>query len=136
MENMAWDFGSMQPKITIDNGQLNWSIFGGQRGGFPLRSVTGISYESKGVFSVMAKVSIMASGSDGKKLEVPKNAKSEQIVNNINAYLSEIQNKKSQDYAVSKSPSIADEIQKLASLKERGLLTEDEFQQQKLKLLK
>jgi len=133
MENKKWEFGTAQAKIEITNGLFTWKEFGGKGGSLPVRSISGLSYESKGFLSVMAKVSIMASGSDGKSIEVPKKAKSEQMINDINSYLAEV-NKKTEDNVGNKS-SIADEIMKLANLKSQGLLTEEEFQQQKFKLL-
>lgn len=133
MENKVWDFGTAQAKIKVENGLLTWKSFGGEGGSLPLRSVTAVSYESKGFFSVMAKVSILASGSDGKKIEVPKSSKSEKLIKEINDYIAE-SNSSKQPIDNSKS-SIADEILKLANLKNQGVLTEEEFQQQKQKLL-
>jgi hypothetical protein len=43
--------------------------------------------------------------------------------------------RRSSDLAVAHAPSVATELQRLADLRERGVLTEQEFQEQKARIL-
>ena len=99
-----------------------------------MRSVTGIQFEKGGFLSVMGHFVILVSGGDNRRVQVPNTPKSIQIIEQINAYITECQ-KKQEAPAVSVAFSVADELNKLASLKQQGFLTEEEFQQQKQKLL-
>ncbi|MCC2547723.1 SHOCT domain-containing protein [Hymenobacter sp. BT175] len=134
MESKSWDFGTAQAKVKIEDGQLTWSLFGNGGSSYPLRSVNGIQYETAGMFSVMGHMVILASGGDNRKVQVPKSEKSAKIIQEINEYIRAYQ-QKGQAPAASQGVSVADELTKLAQLKTQGVLTEEEFQEQKRRLL-
>ena len=134
METKEWDFGTAQAKVKVENNQLSWKLIGNGGSSYPMRSVTGIQFEKGGFLSVMGHFVILVSGGDNRRVQVPNTPKSIQIIEQINAYITECQ-KKQEAPAVSVAFSVADELNKLASLKQQGFLTEEEFQQQKQKLL-
>jgi len=137
MENQAWDFGTAQAKVKIENGQLTWSLMGNGGSSYPLRSVTGIQFEKGGFLSVMGAFVILVSGGDNRRVQVPNTAKSIQIIGQINEYIAAVQAQAQAKSApaATQAFSVADELVKLAGLKQQGILTEQEFQEQKQRLL-
>ena len=139
MENQAWDFGTAQAKVKVENEQLTWSLLGNGGSSYPLRSVNGIQFEKGGFLSVMGAFVILVSGGDNRRVQVPNTAKSIQIIEQINAYITASQEqeraKSAPAVAAPQAFSVADELVKLAGLKQQGILTEQEFQEQKQRLL-
>ena len=138
MENQTWDFGTAQAKVKIENGQLVWSLLGNGGSFYPLRSVNGLQFEKGGFLSVMGAFVILVSGGDNRRVQVPNTAKSIQIIEQINAYITASQDQERAKSAPAAAPqafSVADELVKLAGLKQQGILTEQEFQEQKQRLL-
>jgi len=135
MENQEWDFGSMQAKVKAENGTLTWKLIGNGSSSYPLRSVTGIQYEKGGMLAWMSNIIVLASGSESKKIQVPKSENSEKLVEAINLYIARYHDKQKAQPAPGVSFSLADELSKLASLKQQGFLSEQEFNEQKQKLL-
>lgn len=138
MENKAWDFGTAQAKVKVENGQLTWSLIGNGGSSYPLRSVNGLQFEKGGFLSIMGAFVILVSGGDNRRVQVPNTAKSIQIIEQINAYITASQEQGRAKSAAAAAPqafSVADELVKLAGLKQQGILTEQEFQEQKQRLL-
>ena len=137
MENQAWDFGTAQAKVKIENGQLTWSLIGNGGSSYPLRSVTGIQFEKGGFLSVMGAFVILVAGGDNRRVQVPNTAKSIQLVGQINEYIAAVQAQEQAKSAPAapQAFSVADELVKLAGLKQQGILSEQEFQEQKQRLL-
>lgn len=130
----------MQAKVKVENDLLTWKLLANGGGSYPLRSVTGIQYEKGPMMAWMSNIVVLAAGGDNKRIQVPKSDKSEQIVQSINQFIRQFHEKESQknatlSTATQQAPSVADELIKLAALKEQGILTESEFQEQKQKIL-
>ncbi|MBH8569352.1 SHOCT domain-containing protein [Microvirga sp. STS02] len=134
MEKKEWSFGTMQAKVKAENGQLTWSLFGNGGSSYPLRSVTGVQYEKGGFMAVMGAFVILVAGGDNRRVQVPSKDASAQIVADINNYIAAYH--QAQQTPVPKpTSSIADELTKLANLRDAGVLTEQEFQTQKARVL-
>ena len=130
-----WDFGSAQVKITVDSGLLTWKLLGNGGGSYPLRSLSGVQYEAGGLMSWMSHLVFLASGGVNKQVQIPKSEKSRQIIASINSYI-EAYHIEQQSYATTvPSASLADELRKLADLRDAGVLTEAEFTEQKRRAL-
>jgi hypothetical protein len=134
-EKKEWDFGTMQAKVKIENGQFTWSLTGNGGSSYPLSSVRGIQYEKGPSLALLSHFVVLASGGDNKRVKIPRSDKSEKIVASINQFLNEFHEKGQATKPTAATSSTADELAKLAALKQQGILTEDEFQQQKQKLL-
>lgn len=134
MEKKEWSFGTMQAKVKIENGQLTWSLIGNGGSSYPLRSVTGIQYEKGGFLSIMGAFVILVAGGDNRRVQVPSKEASAQVVADINNYIATY-HQANQVASVAAPISVADELTKLANLRNAGFLTEEEFQSQKAKLL-
>lgn len=140
METKEWDFGSMQAKFKIENGQLTWKLIGNGGSSYPMNTVQGIQYEKGPFMAIMSHVVVLALGGDNRRIQVPKSDKSEKLVQEINAFIVGYHEQMRRQTQPAPAPiasagSVADELTKLANLKAQGILTEEEFQQQKQKLL-
>lgn len=139
MENKSWDFGTAQAKVKVENGQLTWSALGNGGSSYPLRSVTGLQFEKGSFLSVMGAFVILVAGGDNRRVPVPNTAKASQIIEQINAYITASQEQERAKVAPAATApqafSVADELSKIAGLKQQGILTEQEFQELKQRLL-
>jgi hypothetical protein len=137
-DKKEWDFGSKQAKVTIENEQFSWSLFGNGGSSYPLSSVRGLQYEKGAALSLLSHFVVLASGGDNKRVMVPKTPKTEELIKSINSFLSAYHEKpQAAPTVASAAPpsSVADELAKLASLKQQGVLTEQEFEEQKRRIL-
>jgi hypothetical protein len=131
MENKRWDFGD-QTTLALINEQLTWSVAGGQRGSYPLQSVTSADYEEGGFLRLTTRQATQL-------IPLPQRPPTEHLVREIKEYVSAFQQ---QVRATSTPPAaeastsnpVLDELAKLEHLKTIGFLTEEEFQQLKHKL--
>jgi len=96
---------------------------------FPLSRISSVSYR-KGI--MYGAVYLTAASSDILMDSIDK-SKAEKIVNVINDLLSKTQSQG--NTTVNNNESVATQIEKLFDLKQKGILTDDEFSQQKSKLL-
>lgn len=98
---------------------------------FPLKSISSISQQS-GV--MMAKIKIHASGNNAEISNVDKVGAKElaRIVSEL------IENTYNSTSSIPKknNDNVIEQLEKLSNLKEKGFLTDDEFQQEKVKILK
>ena len=126
------------PKVKIENGQLTWSALGDGGSSYPLQSVTGIQFDPAGTFG-SSFIVIFFAGGTYRRVRVPNTAKSRRIIEQINAYITAFQEQERAEAAPAAAApqafSVADELLKLASLRQQGILTEQEFQEQKQRLL-
>ena len=102
----------------------------------------GIQFEKGSFLSVMGAFVILVAGGDNRRVPVPNTTKSSQIIEQINAYITASQEQErakaapaAPAAAAPQAFSVADELSKLASLRQQGILTEQEFQEQKQRLL-
>lgn len=102
-------------------------IGGYQSEEYPLNRISSINFNS-GLLG--SSIKIHASGNDLEMGWIPKDEGVEDFVKNVKMYMDE----PNTDTSVGQS-DIADQLKKLADLKEQGILTEDEFAAQKAKLL-
>jgi len=102
---------------------------------FPLKSVSSISFESGMIFGT---VKIFASGNNGEIKNAPK-GDAKMFVDITRKVLDERDRPKAKEAAENQptSPSIDiyEQIEKLALLRQKGLITEQEFQAKKIQLL-
>lgn len=134
-EKKEWNFGTLQAKVKIENNQLSWSSTGAGGSSYPLRSVTGVQYEAAGCLSFVAHFVILGPGGDNQRVQIPKKNNSVKLIQEINAYIHEYHDKQQGGTTVVAAPSVAEELTKLAALKTQGILSEEEFQAQKGRLL-
>ena len=82
---------------------------------------------------------ILVPGGDNRRVQVPNTAQSGQTIEQINTYITTFQEQERAKSApaavVPQAFSVADELVKLVGLKQQGILTEQEFQEQKQRLL-
>lgn len=130
--NKKWDFGLFQPEIKIENGVLSWKGHT-LRGSYPVNSIQGIQYESN---IVLAYFTVLASGGNNEKVQIPKSEKSRRIIQEVNDYISKHKEVSLPPPPANNGPDlIADELVKLVQLRDMGALTNEEFETQKQKLL-
>lgn len=137
--------GAVDGKILGNNGKLNGvlvltpkrivfyykkMIGGFQSEDYPLDKISSINFNSG---LVTHTVKIHASGNDLEMGWIPKDELAEDFVKNAKSYMVGVQ--KENPVNENKDIDIADQIKKLADLKEQGILTEEEFTAQKQKLL-
>ncbi|WP_234734545.1 SHOCT domain-containing protein [Tellurirhabdus bombi] len=127
-----WKFGMLGGTIWIENGMLSYKSFP-LGATYPLSAVQGVQYNtSLGV----AEYIVLASGGKNEKVSIRKSDQSKQTIQEINDYIANWKRSQQSPIAATSSTNqIADEIQKLANLRDSGILTEAEFQEQKQKLL-
>lgn len=115
--------------IFIDKGFL----FGVKVEDFPYDKITSIQYET-GI--IQGKIIIMASGNKALIDNVVK-SRVQNFSDNVRKRILELSNAKNQpqQVVINQGLDIADQLSKLADLKQKGILTEDEFEAQKKKLL-
>lgn len=119
--------GTNKRLIFIDKGL----IFGLKIEDFGLDKITSIQYESG---LLLASIKILASGNIAKIENVDK-AEAKDFCEKARIKLSEIKNSEPIQIIQNNQIDVADQLLKLSKLKEQGILTEDEFLQQKNKLL-
>jgi len=134
--------GAVDGKILGKKGKLNGvlvltskrvlfyhkKLIGGyQSEEYPLNRISSINFNS-GLLG--GSIKIHASGNDLEMGWIPKDEGVEDFVKNVKMYMDE----PTTDTPAGQS-DIADQLKKLADLKEQGILTEDEFAAQKAKLL-
>ena len=104
-----------------------------------MQSVTGIQFDPAGTFGWASFIVIFFAGGTYRRIEVPRWAKSRRIIEQINAYITAFQEQERAEAAPAAAApqafSVADELSKLASLRQQGILTEQEFQEEKQRLL-
>lgn len=113
--------------IFIDKGL----VFGLKVEDFGLDKITSIQYESGLLF---ATIKILASGNVA-KIENVQKPEGKEFCEKVRIKLSEPKNSEPVHIVQNNQLDIADQLMKLANLKEQGILTEEEFLQQKIKLL-
>lgn len=109
---------------------INKGIFSLKVEEFPLKSLSSISSESGVIF---AKVKIFASGNNAEIEQAPKED-AKRLVNEMRTLMG--QREKSAEVAPIKSePDIYEQLEKLAALKDKGIITDEEFQAKKSQIL-
>lgn len=133
MEDKKWDWGFMSYSVKAEKGYLTWKG-PGKGASYPIASVQGVQYETG---MITATFRFIASGAENDKLVIPKSDKSRKMVEEMNSYITEYkkQNVATNTAQVLPSNMIADELIKLKSLLDAGALSQQEFDQQKTKLL-
>jgi hypothetical protein len=99
---------------------------------FEYSNISSISYEAESTFSVWGELTLKTSNSDLKVKVFRPYLK--QLSDIITKHVTDSQQNESAP-TESRNVDIADQIKKLADLKEQGILTEEEFIVQKQKLL-
>lgn len=133
METKEWDFGTSQVKVRLEKDQLSWKGFGKVGSSYPLRSVNGVQYEAPGCLSFVGYFVVLVAGGDNPRVQVPKTHKTVQLIAEINAAIEA--HHQARTASAAPALSLADELAKLAQLKQQGILSEEEFQAQKQRLL-
>lgn len=113
--------------IFIDKGIFNLKVED-----FPYDKITSIQFETG---FVMGKLIILASGNKAQIEDVVKD-RVKPFADNVRTRISELGKKEnSQTVIVNQQIDIAEQLTKLSGLRDNGILTEEEFQTQKQKLL-
>jgi hypothetical protein len=135
MKKQEWSFSMAQVGVTIEN-----DIFSLKRGGklekYPLRSVKGIKFNKSGGLvlpNLMIDFTVLIAEGDNPMLQVVNNKNNRQIIEEVNLALNTYHHQLTTPAL--NSPSLADELVKLAALKQQGILTDTEFETAKQKLL-
>lgn len=89
---------------------------------------------TKSISNNMHYITFFSDGTNKAYLK-SKMAEAESWKNTISVIIDKVDNEENKSISVPSSSSIADELSKLAELKEKGVLTEEEFVNQKSKLL-
>ena len=113
--------------VFIDKGL----IYGLKVEDFPLDKISSIQYETG---LILAKVKIHTSGNIAVIDNVEK-ASARQFAEFVRKYISQPKEQQTVFIQNNSEPSILDQIEKLAKLKDNGILSDDEFTEQKKKLL-
>lgn len=114
--------------IFIDKGFM----FGLKVEDFPYDKISSIQYETG---LIQGKIIIMASGNRAVIDNVVKNLV-QRFCDNVRKFmLTSKKNESPNQVIMTNQIDIADQILKLADLRDKGILTDEEFQQQKIKLL-
>lgn len=113
--------------VFIDKGL----IYGLKVEDFPLDKISSIQYETG---LILAKVKIHTSGNIAVIDNVEKTS-ARQFAEFVRNYISQPKEQQTVIIQNNAEPSILDQIEKLAKLKDNGILSEDEFAEQKKKLL-
>lgn len=142
-EIIAAAIGAIDGKILGSKSKLNGALVltpkrvvfyykkmlgGYQTEDYPLDRISSINFNS-GV--IAHSIKIHASGNDLKMGWMPKDGSAEDFVKNVKSLMGT----KVEPQLTSQPIDVADQIKKLAELKDRGILTDDEFAAQKQKLL-
>ena len=106
------------------------SLGGYQFEEYPLNKISSISF-NKGLITRSIKFHV--SNNDLKMGWIPRWEKAEDFVKNVKSHMSSPKEKIPTNE--SKNLDVADQLKKLADLKEQGILNEDEFSAQKKKIL-
>lgn len=133
----TWEFGFGYPTVEVKDGFLRFGRGFTLDKQIPLNTITGITYDGGGVFSLKYKVKIFVGGTLGNSFETQKTPTFEKMIQEIISTVesNKVQNTPIQASIVANQVSITDELIKLASLRDSGILTEDEFEIQKQKIL-
>lgn len=135
-----WEFGFGYPTVEIKDGALKFGRGFNLDKHIPLNTITGLSYDGGGMFSGKYTVKIFIGGALGSSFETPKTQKFEryikEIISSVDKYKQQLNLVRAVKPTEKESSfSVADELQKLASLRDAGVLTPDEFDTQKQKIL-
>lgn len=125
VKNATWLIVCTTKRILfLDKGLL----YGLKQVEIPLDKVNSIE-QKKGIF--MGEITIW-NGANQTKVEMVNKKSLGQFVNGVNEQIEKSKNRSNQPVA---SLDVADQLKKLAGLKDDGTLTEEEFQAQKRKIL-
>jgi len=138
MEDKKWNFkGFGQPTLWVEGNFLKYKGANVPENSISLDLLTGIAMESKGNFFISTnKIVIYAGGT--KAVEIPcASSNAKEVVEKISEFISNLKNNKSSNsfQSMGISSDIPSQIEKLAKLKEQGILTEAEFNKKKTELL-
>ncbi|GAK32030.1 hypothetical protein WOSG25_250010 [Weissella oryzae SG25] len=143
------NFVDYEPVLRTNSKTKHHGLTRAVVGGIALGGVGAIVGASTGHkdYSIITKMSLILRFSDNKTYEIKyinSETKVGLITNGLEKQMNELatvlenilaENKTSEPNELPSSNSLADELTKLANLKDAGILTEDEFNQQKAKLL-
>lgn len=113
--------------IFVDKGL----IFGLKVEDFPLKNVSSIQFETKMLFG---KVTIFASGNKADIEQVDKK-QARSFAEYVRAKITAMETRQAVTNTVSNTDDMISKLERLAALKEKGILTESEFLEQKQKIL-
>lgn len=112
--------------IFIDKGFVNLKTED-----FPLKRISSIQFESGILY---AKIKIHTSSNIAEIENVDK-VQGKEFVNFVKSQIEESENNGNKSKVIQQQPDILLQIEKLSELKDKGILTEDEFNDKKAKLL-
>ncbi len=106
----------------------------------PIRNITAVQLKAPGLTTGYLQLSLNGRDTPGGAYAAVKDENTVLFSGSqhkiFEAFRKELQSRVDQPVRSPSSASVADEIEKLASLRDRGLLTDEEFQEQKQQLLK
>ncbi len=119
-----WDFGMLQAKIWVSDDTLCWKA-SGTSNSYPLHSITDATYRAV----LNGKIDIYSGGAKVHTITVPTHR--QDLANEVVDFLRSQAN----GSAASLTQSKLDALERLASLRERGAITGEEFEREKKKII-